>query len=118
MRRKLESYVEHKVSAWCVEHGILTLKFTPDGQRGWPDRIFIRDGRVAFIEFKADGEEPRPLQMHRMQMLRDANIPVIWTNHFEEAIKFLHGTLITTSEPPLSVPDYSSIPASEKPPSV
>jgi hypothetical protein len=93
MRRKLESFVEAKVAVWCVERGIITLKFTPDGQRGWPDRIFIRDGRVAFIEFKADGEQPRPLQMHRMQLLNDANIPVIWTNSFEEAIKFLEKEL-------------------------
>jgi hypothetical protein len=91
---KPESYVENQVVRWCVEQGIMTFKFTPAGRRGWPDRQFICEGKVAFIEFKARGERPRPLQEHCLRLLREANIPAIWTDNYEEAIQFLTSTLI------------------------
>ena len=87
--RLLESVVEKKVCAWAVEQGIMTFKFTPAGRRGWPDRQFIFDGRCAFIEFKAEGETIRPLQLHCLELLHDAGIPAIWTSKYEESIEFL-----------------------------
>jgi hypothetical protein len=94
---QLESVVEKKVSGWAVEQGILTFKFTPQGQRGWPDRMFIYEGRCAFVEFKAEGEPLRPLQAHRIQLLNDASIPTIWTSRYEESIEFLCRHLHLTS---------------------
>jgi hypothetical protein len=84
-----ESVVEGQVVKWCVEQGIICFKFTPQGRRGWPDRQFICEGRVAFIEFKAVGDKPRPLQAHCLRLLNDAGIPAIWSDNFEESIKFL-----------------------------
>lgn len=47
------------------------LKFTPEGDGGWPDRIFmIHTGRPLLIEFKKPGEEPEPRQRHNHKLLR------------------------------------------------
>lgn len=38
---------------------------------GWPDRICILpNGKIGFVEVKAPGKQPRPLQLHRHEQLR------------------------------------------------
>lgn len=64
-----ESKIEKEVVAWAKAHAILAIKFTPDGEVGWPDRIFLQGGKAVFIEFKAPGKLARPLQAHRLQVL-------------------------------------------------
>jgi len=86
-----ESVVEQKVCNWATDKGILVLKFTPAGQRGWPDRVFLAVGRVAFIEFKAVKDKPGLLQLHRLETLRDHGIPAIWSHDYDESIAFLKG---------------------------
>ena len=95
--RVLESVVEKKVCVWAVEQGIMTFKFTPTGQRGWPDRMFIYRGRCAFIEFKAEGEPLPPLQAHRLELLHDQGIPAIWTSKYAESVEFLWKTFNLTN---------------------
>ena len=47
------------------------------GTAGWPDRIILLpDGKIAFVEVKAPGKEPRPLQRRRHQKLRSLGFPV------------------------------------------
>jgi hypothetical protein len=42
------------------------------GRRSAPDRVFIKDGRTIWIEFKAKGEEPNALQVKEHKRMRDA----------------------------------------------
>ena len=37
---------------------------------GKPDRMFMKNGRVLFVEFKAPGRRPRPLQLYEQEKLR------------------------------------------------
>ena len=47
------------------------------GTSGWPDRIvLLPDGKFGFVEVKAPGEEPRPLQLHRHKQLRQLGYKV------------------------------------------
>lgn len=49
----------------------LALKFVSPGMSGVPDRIVLMpEGRMAFVELKAPGKKPRPLQVCRMQKLQ------------------------------------------------
>lgn len=51
--------------------GDIALKFVSPGFDGMPDRIVLKpDGRCAFVEVKAAGKKPRPLQLSRHEMLR------------------------------------------------
>lgn len=45
--------------------GLLTLKLTPMGSAGYPDRLLLGKGVVAFVEVKRPGEKLRPLQERR-----------------------------------------------------
>lgn len=51
--------------------GGVCWKFTSPGTAGVPDRIVLTpSGRIAFVEVKAPGEKPRPLQRIRIKTLR------------------------------------------------
>lgn len=88
-----EAVVEKKLVQWAVKRNIICLKLTPDGQRGWPDRMFVANGRVAFIEFKAAGEPLRELQKYRIDQLIVARVPVFWTHSYADAVSFLEEVL-------------------------
>ena len=49
----------------------MALKFASPGFDGVPDRLaLLPDGKMAFVEVKAPGEKPRPLQLSRHRLLR------------------------------------------------
>jgi hypothetical protein len=54
----------------------LTFKFTSPNNKGVPDRLFIRDGQIFFIEFKAPGKMPTMLQNHIIGMMELAGAVV------------------------------------------
>ena len=67
-----ERDVEEILVRAVKDHGGLCLKWVSPGFDGVPDRIvLLPGGRVGFVEVKAPGERPRPLQMARMRMLRE-----------------------------------------------
>jgi hypothetical protein len=40
----------------------MAMKLAGPNQKGQPDRMFLHKGKVIFIEFKAPGRKPTPLQ--------------------------------------------------------
>lgn len=51
--------------------GGICPKFVSPGFDGMPDRIvLLPKGHMAFVEVKAPGEKPRPLQMARHRLLQ------------------------------------------------
>ncbi len=51
------------IGGWC-------LKLSCPGMDGVPDRlVLLPKGRCAFVELKAPGKKPRPLQIKRMRQL-------------------------------------------------
>lgn len=46
--------IRHETLAceWAKDNGWLTPKLQYVGHTGWPDRCFMRRGRIVFIEFK------------------------------------------------------------------
>jgi hypothetical protein len=89
----LESSIERKTCAWARERGVLMLKLNTPGRRGWPDRMFIFDGLVAFIEFKRPGEKPVPIQEYVMELLRQQGMSVAVMTNSEKAIEYLRQNL-------------------------
>lgn len=66
-----EKTVESKFSSAVKAKGGLAVKFTSPGFNGMPDRlVMFPGGRIAFVEVKAPGETPRPLQRSRHRLLR------------------------------------------------
>ena len=66
-----EKTIEQKFRAAVKTAGGLALKFASPGFDGVPDRLaLLPDGKMAFVEVKAPGEKPRPLQLSRHRLLR------------------------------------------------
>lgn len=67
----LESGIEKKVSARAKNLGWLSYKFTSPNNRSVPDRLYIKDGQVIFIEFKQAGKVPTKLQEHTIKKMTE-----------------------------------------------
>ena len=68
MREKL---IEQKLVKAVKMAGGLALKLVSPGFDGMPDRlILLPGGKMAFVEVKAHGMKPRPLQTRRHGMLK------------------------------------------------
>ncbi|WP_205703200.1 VRR-NUC domain-containing protein [Caproiciproducens sp. NJN-50] len=66
-----EKQIEQKLVRATKNMGGIAPKFTSPGFDGMPDRIvLLPGGRIAFVEVKATGCKPRPLQLARHGMLR------------------------------------------------
>lgn len=65
-----EKTVEQKLVQAVKARGGICPKFVSPGYDGMPDRLVLMpDGRFAFVELKAPGKKPRPLQTARHRML-------------------------------------------------
>lgn len=71
---------ERDVEAFAValarRKGWWVRKFTSPQRRSAPDRIFAKAGRVIFVEFKAPGKAPTPLQADEHAEMRAAGLTV------------------------------------------
>ena len=66
-----EKEIEKKLAMEAKKRGGLAVKFVSPGFYGMPDRILLMpEGKIAFVEVKAPGKRPRPLQMARHKLLR------------------------------------------------
>jgi hypothetical protein len=66
-----EKAIEQKLVMAVKQHGGICPKFTSPGFDGMPDRLVLLPfGKFAFVEVKAPGEKPRPLQLARHGMLQ------------------------------------------------
>ena len=66
-----ERAIEEKLRVESQKRGGLSMKFVSPGLVGVPDRIVVLpQGRLGFVELKAPGEEPRKIQLRRMEQLR------------------------------------------------
>lgn len=66
-----EKIIEQKLVQAVKAKGGIAPKFVSPGFSGVPDRlILLPDGKCGFVEVKAPGEKPRPLQETRIRLLR------------------------------------------------
>lgn len=66
-----EKKIEQNLALMVKRRGGICPKFVSPGFDGMPDRIVMfPKGRLAFVEVKAPGKEPRPLQVQRHKLLR------------------------------------------------
>lgn len=66
-----EKRIEQKLMMEVRRCGGMALKFISPSYSGMPDRlILLPDGKMAFVEVKAPGKKPCPLQVKRHAMLR------------------------------------------------
>ena len=66
-----ERTIEHQLKKAVEASGGLCWKLVCPGTTGVPDRICLMRNRAVFVELKAPGKQPRPIQQHRMNQLHD-----------------------------------------------
>ncbi len=67
----LEKKIEQKLEKAVKVQGGLALKFVSPNFDGMPDRIILLpEGKLAFVEVKANGKKPRALQLARHRTLK------------------------------------------------
>ena len=65
-----EKCIEQKLTLMVKKRGGICPKWVSPGFDGVPDRIvLLPGGRIAFVEVKAPGKKPRPLQIARHKLL-------------------------------------------------
>ena len=66
-----EKAIESKLAAAVKASGGICPKWVSPGFDGVPDRLLLLPtGRISFVEVKAPGKKPRPLQRVRHGLLR------------------------------------------------
>ena len=87
----IEKQVEQALRKAVRDRGGLALKFVSPGLAGVPDRIVLMPNRrVAFVELKAPGKHPRPLQVKRKRQLESLGFLVFCVDGIEQIEEVLN----------------------------
>ena len=84
-----EAHIERTVTQWAKELGVLSIKLNVRGQRGIPDRLFMLDGKVLFIEFKKPGAVPTRIQRWAINNLQAHGFDAAVVDDIEQAKKLV-----------------------------
>lgn len=72
-----EKEIEQRLVKGVKARGGMCPKFVSPGLDGMPDRlVLLADGKAGFVEVKAKGRHPRPLQLTRHRQLRQLGFKV------------------------------------------
>lgn len=83
-----ERYIEKRVTDYAVKKlGWLSRKLQWIGRHGAPDRVFIRFGKLVFIEFKQFKKKPTEHQRLEHERLRAAGMDVYVIDSIEAGIE-------------------------------
>lgn len=84
--KDIEKYFVRRVR----EAGGKAYKFVSPGNNGVPDRmVCLPGGRAVFVELKAPGKVPRPMQIHQIGILREFGFRVEIVDSKESADEFI-----------------------------
>lgn len=88
-----EKQIEQRlVKAVKAQNGMCPKLVSP-GTDGMPDRmVLLPDGKLSFVEVKAPGEKPRPLQIRRHEQLRQLGFRVAVLDDPEQIPSILEET--------------------------
>ncbi|WP_346866632.1 MULTISPECIES: VRR-NUC domain-containing protein [unclassified Clostridium] len=80
-----EKVIEKKLVMEVKKRGGICPKFMSPGFDGMPDRlVLLPDGKAGFVEVKASGKKPRPLQLARHKLIRGLGFQVFVIDEEEQ----------------------------------
>lgn len=82
---KRESKVEKACRLLAEKRGWLQFKIEKTNVNGFPDRLFIKDGRTVYVEFKSETGQLRPEQRHVIDKMREFGATVYVISSLEAA---------------------------------
>lgn len=88
--RMSESQVEQALVKAVKQRGGIAYKFTSPGVAGVPDRlVLLPQCPAAFVELKAPGQKPRPLQVRRFNQIKQLGHAVFIVDHPSQIVGVL-----------------------------
>ncbi len=85
-----EKNIEQKFAHAIKAAGGIAPKFVSPGFDGMPDRLALfPGGKLAFVEVKAPGRKPRPLQLARHKLLRRLGFKVYVLDSGEQITRII-----------------------------
>ena len=95
-----ESEIERFFIKECKRKGWLPLKLVSPSMVGLPDRIVLfPGGKVSFVELKAEGEKPRPLQKAVHRLLEGLGFTVYLVSSKSEVLSYVEKIKEKVGEP-------------------
>lgn len=87
----LEKQIEKFLTGKVKNMGGLSIKLNSASFSGLPDRMILMPvGRIYFVELKAPGKKPRPLQIVVHKMLNDLGFKVYVIDTKEKVGEFIN----------------------------
>ena len=97
-RCKSEKEIEAAVTDYARSTGYIPIRFTPRGDRGWPDHIYAGPhGLTVWIEFKAPGKKPTKIQVYRINQLLNMGHVAGWFDNEKTACEFLDAARLSAA---------------------
>jgi len=72
----LETFVQRSIVKHYRRLGYIVIRLRATDTAGIPDLLILKDGIASFIECKAPGKEPTPIQLHKHEELRKEGFKV------------------------------------------
>lgn len=95
----LEKDIEKKIGDFAKKQGCLYYKFTSPARRAVPDRMIITpQGVIGFLEIKAKGKKPTPLQQLEIKRLQEQGCTADWCDSVERGRLFVTKLLGSKNE--------------------
>lgn len=89
-QRVCEKSIEDYLRLRAKNMGGKAYKFSSPGNAGVPDRLVaLPGGKIAFVELKAPGKKPTPLQRKKMRELEELGAFCAWTDSEEGVDRIL-----------------------------
>lgn len=85
----IEKNVEGELVKQIKNLGGICWKFTVPSTSGVPDRIILYHGKAYFVETKAPGKKPRPLQRKIHRVMAQQGFPVAIIDTIEKVTAFI-----------------------------
>ena len=94
VKQYLEKEIEQNVYQYAEKLGVLHYKFKSPSCRSVPDRIFMFNSLVYFVEFKSKNGKLDTSQKIKIADIRAQNIPVFVINNIQDGIKLIDELII------------------------
>ena len=87
-----EKALEKKLNKFAKANNVISIKLDPSHAKGIPDRLFIRDNKVVFLELKGEGKlnTATKIQKWWIQRLQKQNFKAEITDNYDIAVELLN----------------------------
>lgn len=85
----LEDEIEAEGDKWAEDNGWLVRKLQYPGRRGAPDKMYIKGGRVVFVEWKKPDGHRKGLQKREIRKFKEHGAEAFFCDNVDDFIEYM-----------------------------